>query len=71
MDSCTAVMCIVACACKACDALILDFSLADCGGCGSEIKNGQSLVALDKHWHLGCFKCNTCGKLLNAEYISK
>ncbi|KAL2305389.1 hypothetical protein Nmel_007375, partial [Mimus melanotis] len=43
----------------------------DCGGCGSEIKNGQSLVALDKHWHLGCFKCNTCGKLLNAEYISK
>ncbi|XP_017583021.1 PREDICTED: actin-binding LIM protein 2 [Corvus brachyrhynchos] len=51
--------------------LILDFSLADCGGCGSEIKNGQSLVALDKHWHLGCFKCNTCGKLLNAEYISK
>ncbi|XP_071609515.1 actin-binding LIM protein 2 isoform X4 [Heliangelus exortis] len=43
----------------------------NCGGCGSEIKNGQSLVALDKHWHLGCFKCNTCGKLLNAEYISK
>uniref|UniRef100_A0A803XXP5 Actin binding LIM protein family member 2 n=1 Tax=Meleagris gallopavo TaxID=9103 RepID=A0A803XXP5_MELGA len=46
-------------------------SLNNCGGCGSEIKNGQSLVALDKHWHLGCFKCNACGKLLNAEYISK
>ncbi|XP_032917139.1 actin-binding LIM protein 2 isoform X15 [Catharus ustulatus] len=46
-------------------------NLRNCGGCGSEIKNGQSLVALDKHWHLGCFKCNTCGKLLNAEYISK
>ncbi|KAB0354282.1 hypothetical protein FD755_022820, partial [Muntiacus reevesi] len=42
-----------------------------CGGCGAEIKNGQSLVALDKHWHLGCFKCKTCGKQLNAEYISK
>ncbi|XP_047421908.1 actin-binding LIM protein 2 isoform X7 [Sciurus carolinensis] len=42
-----------------------------CGGCGSEIKNGQALVALDKHWHLGCFKCTACGKLLNAEYISK
>uniref|UniRef100_A0A6I8NR70 Actin binding LIM protein family member 2 n=1 Tax=Ornithorhynchus anatinus TaxID=9258 RepID=A0A6I8NR70_ORNAN len=42
-----------------------------CGGCGLEIKNGQSLVALDQHWHLGCFKCKTCGKLLNAEYISK
>ncbi|XP_063013624.1 actin-binding LIM protein 2 isoform X10 [Melospiza melodia melodia] len=46
-------------------------NLRNCGGCGSEIKNGQSLVALDKHWHLGCFKCSTCGKLLNAEYISK
>uniref|UniRef100_A0A8C8S4X0 Actin-binding LIM protein 2 n=1 Tax=Pelusios castaneus TaxID=367368 RepID=A0A8C8S4X0_9SAUR len=46
-------------------------TLRNCGGCGSEIKNGQSLVALDKHWHLGCFKCKTCGKLLNAEYISK
>ncbi|XP_036619375.1 actin-binding LIM protein 2 isoform X11 [Trichosurus vulpecula] len=45
--------------------------LRNCGGCGAEIKNGQSLVALDKHWHLGCFKCKTCGKQLNAEYISK
>nr|XP_006043064.1 actin-binding LIM protein 2 isoform X3 [Bubalus bubalis] len=44
--------------------------LWSCGGCGAEIKNGQSLVALDKHWHLGCFKCKTCGKQLNAEYIS-
>nr|XP_033805929.1 actin-binding LIM protein 2 isoform X2 [Geotrypetes seraphini] len=46
-------------------------SLRNCGGCGLEIKNGQSLVALDKHWHFGCFKCKTCGTLLNAEYISK
>ncbi|XP_078223758.1 actin-binding LIM protein 2 isoform X41 [Callithrix jacchus] len=44
---------------------------AGCGGCGTEIRNGQALVALDKHWHLGCFKCKSCGKLLNAEYISK
>uniref|UniRef100_A0A4W3HZ56 Actin-binding LIM protein 2 n=1 Tax=Callorhinchus milii TaxID=7868 RepID=A0A4W3HZ56_CALMI len=46
-------------------------SLQKCGGCGLEIKNGQSLVALDKHWHLGCFKCHTCGKALSAEYICK
>ncbi|XP_073198712.1 actin-binding LIM protein 2 isoform X10 [Lepidochelys kempii] len=46
-------------------------ALRNCGGCGSEIRNGQSLVALDKYWHLGCFKCKTCGKLLSAEYISK
>lgn len=28
-------------------------------------------MALDKHWHLGCFKCKVCNKVLNAEYISK
>lgn len=36
-----------------------------------EIKNGQSLVALEKHWHLDCFKCKICGVHLKAEYISK
>ncbi|XP_044912583.1 actin-binding LIM protein 2 isoform X6 [Felis catus] len=49
----------------------LSQGLWSCGGCGTEIKKGQSLVALDKHWHLGCFKCETCGKQLDAEYISK
>uniref|UniRef100_A0A3B5QS22 Actin-binding LIM protein 2 n=1 Tax=Xiphophorus maculatus TaxID=8083 RepID=A0A3B5QS22_XIPMA len=43
----------------------------NCCGCGREFKNEQSLVALDKHWHLGCFKCKVCNKVLNAEYISK
>ncbi|XP_032080526.1 actin-binding LIM protein 2 isoform X5 [Thamnophis elegans] len=45
--------------------------LRNCGNCGSEIKNGQSLVALGKHWHLTCFKCRICGKLLTGEYISR
>ncbi|XP_060795171.1 actin-binding LIM protein 2 [Neoarius graeffei] len=43
----------------------------NCCGCGKEFKNEQSLMALDKHWHLGCFKCKVCNKVLNAEYISK
>uniref|UniRef100_A0A8C5ATL3 Actin binding LIM protein family member 2 n=1 Tax=Gadus morhua TaxID=8049 RepID=A0A8C5ATL3_GADMO len=43
----------------------------NCCGCGKDFKNEQSLVALDKHWHLGCFKCKVCSKVLNAEYISK
>ncbi|XP_035531184.1 actin-binding LIM protein 2 isoform X2 [Morone saxatilis] len=43
----------------------------NCCGCGKVFKNEQSLVALDKHWHLGCFKCKVCNKVLNAEYISK
>ncbi|KAM9718259.1 actin-binding LIM protein 2 isoform 1-T1 [Menidia menidia] len=43
----------------------------NCCGCGKDFKNEQSLVALDKHWHLGCFKCKVCNKVLSAEYISK
>lgn len=46
-------------------------SLLDCAGCGRDIKNGQALLALDKQWHLGCFKCKSCGKVLTGEYISK
>uniref|UniRef100_A0A8C8SF11 Actin binding LIM protein 1 n=1 Tax=Pelusios castaneus TaxID=367368 RepID=A0A8C8SF11_9SAUR len=46
-------------------------SSSNCAGCGREIKNGQALLALDKQWHLGCFKCKACGKVLSGEYISK
>lgn len=46
-------------------------SFADCAGCGRDIKNGQALLALDQQWHLGCFKCKSCGKVLTGEYISK
>ncbi|KAK2530645.1 Ablim1 [Columba guinea] len=45
--------------------------IGDCAGCGRDIKNGQALLALDKQWHLGCFKCKACGKVLTGEYISK
>ncbi|XP_041426061.1 actin-binding LIM protein 1-like isoform X15 [Xenopus laevis] len=44
---------------------------SSCAGCGRDIKNGQALLALDKQWHLGCFKCKSCGKVLTGEYISK
>nr|XP_025046434.1 actin-binding LIM protein 1 isoform X2 [Pelodiscus sinensis] len=46
-------------------------SSSNCAGCGRDIKNGQALLALDKQWHLGCFKCKACGKVLTGEYISK
>ncbi|CAG11745.1 unnamed protein product, partial [Tetraodon nigroviridis] len=42
-----------------------------CAGCGEEIKQGQSLLALERQWHLTCFKCQTCGRVLTGEYISK
>uniref|UniRef100_A0A8C1IER1 Actin binding LIM protein 1b n=1 Tax=Cyprinus carpio TaxID=7962 RepID=A0A8C1IER1_CYPCA len=44
---------------------------SNCAGCGRDIKNGQALLALDSQWHLGCFKCKACGKVLSGEYISK
>ncbi|XP_031655083.1 actin-binding LIM protein 1-like isoform X8 [Oncorhynchus kisutch] len=42
-----------------------------CTGCGRDIKNGQALLALERQWHLGCFKCKACQKVLTGEYISK
>ncbi|XP_028287484.1 actin-binding LIM protein 1-like isoform X3 [Parambassis ranga] len=44
---------------------------SSCAGCGRDIKNGQALLALGGQWHLGCFKCKTCKKVLVGEYISK
>ncbi|KAM4624500.1 actin-binding LIM protein 1-like [Polymixia lowei] len=43
----------------------------NCAGCGREIKNGQALLALDGQWHLGCFRCQVCSRVLSGEYISK
>uniref|UniRef100_A0A8C5GQJ2 Actin binding LIM protein 1b n=1 Tax=Gouania willdenowi TaxID=441366 RepID=A0A8C5GQJ2_GOUWI len=42
-----------------------------CFGCGRDIMNGQALLALENQWHLGCFKCKACKKVLSGEYISK
>ncbi|OWK55115.1 Actin-binding LIM protein 3 [Lonchura striata] len=46
-------------------------STSNCAGCKEEIKQGQSLLALEKQWHVSCFKCQTCGVILTGEYISK
>uniref|UniRef100_A0A8C4WD61 Actin binding LIM protein family member 3 n=1 Tax=Gopherus evgoodei TaxID=1825980 RepID=A0A8C4WD61_9SAUR len=65
------------CVCQACShsqsqgsqAHVLPAS--NCAGCKEEIKHGQSLLALEKQWHVSCFKCQTCGIILTGEYISK
>uniref|UniRef100_A0A4W3GQX5 Actin binding LIM protein family, member 3 n=1 Tax=Callorhinchus milii TaxID=7868 RepID=A0A4W3GQX5_CALMI len=44
---------------------------SQCAGCGDEIKHRQSLLALEKQWHVSCFKCQACGVALTGEYISK
>ena len=42
-----------------------------CAGCNAELKDGQALMALDKHYHVWCFKCKSCDALLHGEYMGK
>lgn len=48
----------------------VNFSLG-CAGCGEDIRSGQSLLALEKQWHLWCFTCTKCGCLLAGEYMGR
>ncbi|XP_018319106.1 actin-binding LIM protein 1 isoform X3 [Agrilus planipennis] len=43
----------------------------ECAGCHEELKEGQALVALDRQWHIWCFKCGTCGVVLHGEYMGR
>lgn len=45
--------------------------LEKCAGCEEEIRSGQSLLALEKQWHLWCFTCSKCGCLLAGEYMGR
>ncbi|GIY08705.1 actin-binding LIM protein 3 [Caerostris darwini] len=42
-----------------------------CGGCKEELQEGQALIALDKQWHIWCFKCVSCSAVLHGEYMGK
>lgn len=42
-----------------------------CAGCDEELKEGQALIALDKEWHIWCFKCTACEAVLHGEYMDK
>ncbi|CAG9861145.1 unnamed protein product [Phyllotreta striolata] len=46
-------------------------SANECAGCKEELKEGQALVALDRQWHIWCFKCSTCGVILHGEYMGR
>uniref|UniRef100_A0A8C3U3C9 Actin binding LIM protein family member 3 n=1 Tax=Catharus ustulatus TaxID=91951 RepID=A0A8C3U3C9_CATUS len=65
------------CVCQNCSQALLStkpikiHGPSHCAGCKEEIKQGQSLLALEKQWHVSCFKCQTCGIILTGEYISK
>ena len=40
-----------------------------CAGCGQQLREAQALVALDKQYHIWCFKCTACSVLLHGEYM--
>lgn len=48
-----------------------DYDPNDCAGCGELLKEGQALVALDRQWHVSCFRCKACQAVLNGEYMGK
>nr|XP_033783429.1 actin-binding LIM protein 3 isoform X3 [Geotrypetes seraphini] len=65
------------CVCQNCSHLLVSnqpikvHGPSHCAGCKEEIKHGQSLLALEKQWHVSCFKCQSCSVILTGEYISK
>ncbi|XP_012255551.1 actin-binding LIM protein 2 isoform X10 [Athalia rosae] len=42
-----------------------------CAGCRQQLREGQALVALDRQWHVWCFKCHSCETVLHGEYMGK
>ncbi|XP_044003455.1 actin-binding LIM protein 2 isoform X2 [Aphidius gifuensis] len=42
-----------------------------CAGCNEKLQEGQALVALDRQWHVWCFKCQSCDSVLHGEYMGK
>ncbi|KAG5674010.1 hypothetical protein PVAND_004003 [Polypedilum vanderplanki] len=48
-----------------------DIDPNNCAGCNAELKEGQALIALDRQWHIWCFRCMVCGQVLSGEYMGK
>lgn len=46
-------------------------SVIECAGCQKELKEGQALVALERQWHIWCFKCGVCDAVLHGEYMGR
>lgn len=38
-----------------------------CKGCGEILEEGKAFELAGNRWHLACFRCNTCGELLDSD----
>uniref|UniRef100_A0AC35U819 Actin-binding LIM protein 1 n=1 Tax=Rhabditophanes sp. KR3021 TaxID=114890 RepID=A0AC35U819_9BILA len=41
-----------------------------CAACVESLSTGQVLLALEKQWHVWCFKCAECDAVLQGEYMA-
>ncbi|KAI9883093.1 MAG: suppressor of tub2 mutation [Watsoniomyces obsoletus] len=50
------------------DALIDgDDTAYPCKGCGEILEEGKAFELAGNRWHINCFRCNTCGTLLDSD----
>ena len=49
----------------------IHISIIECAQCQESIRSAQSLIALNRHWHLFCFSCARCKRYLTNEYMDK
>ncbi|XP_013785469.1 actin-binding LIM protein 3-like [Limulus polyphemus] len=47
------------------------FAGQKCTACKEELTEGQALIALEKPWHIWCFKCVSCSDVLHGEYMGR
>ena len=43
----------------------------ECSGCQEEIKDYHGVFALGQKWHISCFKCHHCKKVLQKDYAGR
>ncbi|KAJ9614494.1 Rho-type gtpase-activating protein [Cladophialophora chaetospira] len=44
-----------------------DDSAYPCKGCGQILEEGKAFELAGNRWHIDCFRCNTCGTLLDSD----
>ncbi|KAL5117837.1 hypothetical protein ACEQ8H_004311 [Pleosporales sp. CAS-2024a] len=45
----------------------LDDVVYPCKGCGEILEEGKAFELAGNRWHIDCFRCNTCGTLLDSD----
>ncbi|KAK6346792.1 Rho-type gtpase-activating protein [Orbilia brochopaga] len=46
---------------------VIDDAVCPCKGCGEVLEEGKAFELAGNRWHIDCFRCNTCGTLLDSD----